>query len=274
MPVCAARTELDYLAHRGRIGPFRLHRPETLEHATQVLQRYGDTATVMGGGVDLLTRLKRGDRFDHLVQLGRVAELTAIELLGGRLRIGAAVTHRRLAADPTVRAIFPDLAAIWAGIGNPRVRAAGTVGGNLTVAAPHYDAAPLVAVLDGRLDYEDGDRRLLSCIDIPAGEPVSVRYEKSHKPVVSVATAARRDPKAGTWRARVAIGCAFPRPVDITVSGPAPVDELAHDVVRDLPEPLDDHIASAGYRRRLIEVLLRRALAEIDLRNPRPGEGG
>jgi CO/xanthine dehydrogenase FAD-binding subunit len=71
---------------------------------------------------------------------------------------------------------------------------------------------------------------------------------------------------------RIAIGCAFTAPLVTTLplSEPLPPREvaqrsaiLAHDVAVSLPEPVDDGHASAHYRRRMIEVLLRRNLGAL-----------
>jgi CO/xanthine dehydrogenase FAD-binding subunit len=71
---------------------------------------------------------------------------------------------------------------------------------------------------------------------------------------------------------RVAIGCAYP----VLVAAKVPLDEplppaelarraapLAQAVAAELPAPLGDHHSSSGYRRRMIEVLLRRNLSAV-----------
>lgn len=268
----AARADLGYLAGRHRIAPFTLHRPATVAEASELLERYGPQAAAMGGGVDLSTRLKRGDRIDHVVYLGHAADLTAIEHDGGWLRVGAAVTHNQFAKDPAVARHLGDLAAVWRTLGNPRVRAMGTLGGNLITAAPHYDVAPLVAAAGGRVAYHSESQLLLSHIDFPIGTRLALGYETAYKPVVSVAVAMRED-RTGIWRGTTAVGCAYPEPVIAGFGGEIEwrdVDGVSADVarsaVRELPEPVDDHVASAAYRRRLIEVLIRRLLLEIVVR--------
>lgn len=278
LPATATRTDLGYLASRHRIGPFSLHRPVTAAEAYEVLNRYGTRAVAMGGGVDLSNRLKSGERIDHIVYLRDASDLTRIVRREGWLRVGAAVTHQQFTRDPAVGRALPDLVMAWHTIGNPRVRAAGTLGGNLITAAPHYDVGPLVAAAGARLIYEDKAQRLLSHIDFPIDGRLALGYETAYKPVVSVAVAALQD-TTGSWRGRAVVGCAYPEPATAALRGTDDVGELvdasrelARSVCQDLPAPVDDHVASAAYRRRLIEVLVRRLLAEIGTRLHSQGE--
>ena len=93
----------------------------------------------LGGGTDLVVNLRRGigDPPATLIDLNRVVDLKGIEIEedgdgdGGRIRVGAGVTLRALAADPRVRAGFPGVAAAAGSIAGPTHRNMGTVGGNL-----------------------------------------------------------------------------------------------------------------------------------------------
>ena len=54
--------------------PFAYHRPETLDEVLSVLAELGDDAKVLAGGQSLVPMLNlRLARFDHLVDIGRVA---------------------------------------------------------------------------------------------------------------------------------------------------------------------------------------------------------
>ncbi len=93
----------------------------------------------LGGGTDLVVNLRRGigDPPATLIDVKDVAELKGIEVEedgggdGERIRVGAGVTLRALAADPRVRAGFPGVAAAAGSIAGPTHRNMGTVGGNL-----------------------------------------------------------------------------------------------------------------------------------------------
>lgn len=253
----------------GAIAPFRLLRPSRVEDAAAAL---ADGATCLAGGVDLVPALRAGRRADRIVALGGIASLKTIETRGNVLRVGAGVTYARLVADGTIAAALPDLAAVWRGVANVRVRHAATVGGNVMSANPQYDMLPALMALDAKLVFATAAGRqetvaadaaawpqgILAFLEIPLAAGRRFAFERSYKPVISVAVAA----DAGT--ARVAIGCAYARPLCRTVAlrGGAP-EAAAESFARDLPEPVSDWIASGAYRRKLARVLVARRLAAL-----------
>lgn len=256
----------------GAIAPFVLSRPTTVAGA---VERLAEGATAHAGGIDVVAALRNGARTDELVHLGGIDELRAITCQpDGGLRIGAAVSHHRIETDPDITAARPDLAAAWRTVGNVRIRRAGTIGGNLLAFDPGYDAAPILAAADARLHWigradgrqttavadrasdagaDGGDRSadigpgLLRLVELPpAGGPV--RYDRSLKPVASVAVGPRL----------VAIGCAH---ADVVVlPRPDRAGTSMEAWLGDVPAPIDDVVASASYRRRMIGVLTRRLL--------------
>jgi aerobic carbon-monoxide dehydrogenase medium subunit len=216
--------------------------------------------------------LRAGRRADRIVALGGIAALKTVEVRGNALRIGAGVTYARLAADSTVAAALPDLAAVWRGVANVRVRHAATIGGNVMSANPQYDMLPALMALDAKLVFATAAGRhetaaadaaawpqgILAFLEVPLVAGLRFAFERSFKPVISLALAA----DAGT--VRIAIGCAYARPLCRTISlrGAAP-EALAASFARDLPEPMSDWIASGAYRRKLARVLVARRLAAL-----------
>jgi carbon-monoxide dehydrogenase medium subunit len=243
-------------SHRA-IAPFVLTRPTTVDEAAR---RLAAGAHVHAGGVDLVERMQRGLEVAEVVDLAQVAGLDTIELIGDRLRIGAAVTHARLESDPIVARTRPDVAEAWRTVGNVRIRLTGTIGGNLMAFDKNYDAAPILAAADAQVVVVDahGVRSshpiaarpragLLVAVEIPVDGRLV--FERSLKPVASVAVGTRV----------VAVGCAHAEVVVIARPEGSPV-EAAASIAAALPEPLADADASSGYRRRVIEVLVRRGL--------------
>src|SRR5207253_2331402 len=80
---------------------------------------------VLTGGLEDYRILGIGDAPEIEVQLDEV------KLDGDALRIGARVTVAALAANATVRAHAPGLAAAAGALATPQIRAVATVGGNL-----------------------------------------------------------------------------------------------------------------------------------------------
>lgn len=75
-----------HLSSRHRIPDFTLHRPATLADVLELLDRHGERATLMAGGVDVMNRLKAGVTTEHLVWLPAVVGLDGIEDEGGAAR--------------------------------------------------------------------------------------------------------------------------------------------------------------------------------------------
>jgi carbon-monoxide dehydrogenase medium subunit len=105
------------------LPPFDLHRPESLEEATELADRYGEDSAFYCGGTELLLLLKLGfASFGHLVDLKRIEELEGVRAEDGELVIGAAVTHRELERSELVRKRLPALAGMERRVANLRVR--------------------------------------------------------------------------------------------------------------------------------------------------------
>ena len=263
-PHTAADPSTSGLISRSHLGiePFALARPASLAEAAASV---ANGAWAHAGGIDVAQRLRNGEKAPALVPLRQAGQgsgselgvLTEISLRDGALFIGAAVTHARIESDALVRAHRPDLAAAWRTIGNVRIRTAGTVGGNLMSLDAGYDAAPILAAAGAELIFLDpsGSEQRCSVADRAAGRlllgcevPLEGRvvYDRSLKPVASVAVGDRY----------AAIGCAYPD-IEVLELG---VDTDVAARLGELGEPLDDADASSGYRRRVIEVLLKRCL--------------
>lgn len=84
------------------------------------------------GGTDLSERRRSGVSHGPVRDIGARAELARItRVTAGGLEIGALVTVAQVAADPTVRAGYPGLAAAAGGLATPQIRRMATIGGNL-----------------------------------------------------------------------------------------------------------------------------------------------
>jgi CO/xanthine dehydrogenase FAD-binding subunit len=119
-----------------------------------------DGTAVLAGGTDLVVRMKRGEAPQHVVDIGGVAELSGVTEGPGTLRIGAGVTHARIASNPSVIATCRALSFACGQVGSPQIRNMGTLGGNLVNASPAADSlAPLlIHNTSVTLESIDGER--------------------------------------------------------------------------------------------------------------------
>ena len=270
------------LRSRKHIAPFDLVRPDSIAACLSSLAE-GKRSVLMAGGLDLIDRMKSGEAFDTVVSLSGIADLKGIHADGDTISVGALTTHAALSRDPIIADRLPDLARLWREIANPRVRHTGTVGGNLMSGLPHYDAMPALLALGAKatiaspangtrqiaLDEVPGDRALLVNIVIPTSGARLVSDRSLHPSVAVYAGATIASGKVATLR--VAIGGAFARAQVVTLPAQnmpqaslgTQAAAFARTVADALPEPLTDGFASAGYRRRMIDVLTRRSLVRL-----------
>ena len=281
---------------------FRLHEPTTPEEASRILSDLGEDAGVYAGGTELLLAMKQGLlRYRHLVNIKPIG-LAGIGCDGGSgcLRIGAAATHRSVEHSPVVRSRFPMIAEMEAHVANVRVRATGTVGGNLCFAEPHSDVATVLLLHDAavRIHGTSGRRRVAlaeflvdaytTCLvpgDIvlevevaPLPAVAGACYQKFaflERPSVGVGTVLIPTPdRACIAEARLAVGCVGGTPFRVREAEEAlrgapfaddPFREAVQSAARALRarcDPASDLYGSREYKRHLAGVLARRTAAE------------
>jgi len=126
--------------------------PETVEEAIAFHGRHSETAKYMGGGTDVIVKVKEGwMEPDFLISLKKIKELGELHKndATGVLSIGAMVTHATLEKSLMIQNEYPIIYDAVSNIGSLQVRNVGTIGGNLINAVPSADGAiPLIA-LDG-----------------------------------------------------------------------------------------------------------------------------
>jgi CO/xanthine dehydrogenase FAD-binding subunit len=256
-------------------APFEYVRAESVEHAVEVLREHGDDVKLLAGGQSLVPALNmRLARPRVLVDLNRVPGLDGVEAENGSVRIGALVRQAAAERSPLVREGCPPLAETLRYVGHAATRNRGTVGGSIA----HADAAAelpvaLVALRGGVVT----SRRT-----IPAEEFFVSHYTTALEPdevVVATTWPQLRDGEgfafeelalrhgdfalvtvaclAGDGEARIAIGAVTDRPLLLELDDPEGAPEEASSAV----DPAPNLHASPGYRRRLVSVLVERALA-------------
>jgi carbon-monoxide dehydrogenase medium subunit len=281
------------------LPPFDLHRPRSLDEATELADRYGDDAAFYCGGTELLLLLKLGfASFGHLIDLKQIEELGSVRAENGELVIGSAVTHRELERSELVRERLPALATMERSVANLRVREVGTLGGNLCFSDPHSDPAAFLLALDAEVECRRGgeaarrisisdfvvgpyqtalrEGEVLTAVRIPAlpgGAAVAhAKFAFHERPTATVACLARV--VDGTVaEARVAVGSVGARPVrspaaEELLTG-MPASEVDPGVVAEAgtraaeeAAPVDDATGSAEYKAQLVRVLVERTFRE------------
>jgi len=108
--------------------------PRTIEEAVSALQRYGDRASIIAGGTDILGKMKDEILPKYPEALINIKTIPGLEFLkeeAGVLRIGPLVRLEDLAKEPRIREKYAALAQAASRTASPHLREMGTLGGNL-----------------------------------------------------------------------------------------------------------------------------------------------
>ncbi|MGE0313105.1 MAG: xanthine dehydrogenase small subunit [Lautropia sp.] len=133
----------------------RFHAPASVD-ALAKLRAELPHARLFAGATDVALWVNKSHRLlGDLIWLGEVEGFAAIERRPGLLRVGAAASLD--AAFGALVDEYPSLSEVWMRFASPPVRHAGTMGGNLANGSPIGDAAPVLMVLDARLELRAGD---------------------------------------------------------------------------------------------------------------------
>jgi aerobic carbon-monoxide dehydrogenase medium subunit len=128
--------------------PFEYRTPKNLKEVHATLKEFGTDAKLIAGGTALVIMMKqRLVRPSCLVSLRSVRGLNGIELKDGGLRIGGLATHREVENSSLVRRRLPVLAETFHHVATIRVRNMATVGGGLAHADPNQDPPPTLIAL-------------------------------------------------------------------------------------------------------------------------------
>ncbi|HEY7167472.1 MAG TPA: FAD binding domain-containing protein [Candidatus Binatia bacterium] len=277
---------------------FTIHQPKNIAEASGMLTEFGENGRLYAGGTELLLAMKHDLlRYQHLVDVKTIPGLTHIESKNGSIVIGGAVTHRNIERSPVVGQKLPVFGEMATKVANVRVRATGTLGGNLCFAEPHSDPATLLLALAAKARVEGrkgartlsideliagayetrlADDELLTSVEIPAltsaQRAAYVKFQIHERPtlglalVLEVANGGQEITKA---RAVVGSVSAFPArsdSVDARLTGArAKVEEqlqAAAEELASVADPVDDLQGSAEYKRHLIGVFLKRAFVK------------
>jgi carbon-monoxide dehydrogenase medium subunit len=139
-------------------------RPASIAEAITALTSTSESVMPIAGGTDLLLDLKQGRHapVHTLVDLTFVHEMTALEVRGDELYIGAAVSVNRVALDPLVGTHAQALVEACNLIAGPQVRNTATLGGNVAHALPAADGTIALTALNAQAEVASpaGTRRM------------------------------------------------------------------------------------------------------------------
>ena len=265
--------------------------PTTEKQLCGILQNHPD-AVVVAGATDVgLWITKKLASLSTLVFLGNIGALRKIETTEAGTEIGAGVTYSDALAH--LRKVHGDLGELLERIGSVQVRNSGTIGGNIANGSPIGDTPPFLIALDAKLklastageralpiedffiDYGKQDLRpgeYVKSVIIPSVAPdqlfrtykVSKRFDQDISAVCGAFSVTLHEGQVRS--ARIAFGGMAATPKRALACENALLGqnwttqsiEAACSALADDFSPLSDMRASAVYRNKIAQNLLRK----------------
>ncbi|MEV0387235.1 FAD binding domain-containing protein [Nonomuraea sp. NPDC050643] len=264
--------------------PFEYHAPRELGEALRVLAEV--RGKVLAGGQSLIPMLNmRLAAPEHLVDINRVASLSALEAGERGVRVGALVRH----AEAERAGVHPLVTRALKLVAHPVIRNRGTVVGSLVHADPAAELPAVLALLGGHVRVARWDGGRITERDVSAPDFFTGPMESAVEPGELAVSAFFPAPAPGSGTAfeevsrrhgdyalagvcavvtvddegvsAARVACAGVGPVPLVVDLGGEDDWAAAAArVRDAAEPEGDIHATAAYRRHLVGVLAERAL--------------
>lgn len=237
----------------------------------------------LGGGTLVVRAANEGDLSFSTFVRAADPSLTAIEISGGRARIGASATMAQIVRHPDLAMIARAARAV----GGPAVRNMATVGGNLFAPTPYGDFAVALLALDATvhtgdtatpieefLAQRDSVPAIVTAVSFALPEEKNFRFLKVSrvKPkgisVLSLAAVVEEGPDGTVTSARIALGCMADRPIRANAAEKALVGQKrtregiapALAAAGQGTSPTTDAVASAWYRAEVLPVHFGRLL--------------
>jgi aerobic carbon-monoxide dehydrogenase medium subunit len=251
--------------------------PSSAEEAVQAFGDGTDT-TVVAGGTIVMPDLASGNLRPRRVVLLTRAGLNGVSRDGGTVRIGATTSVAALADAPEPLATFSRYVADY------EVRAQATIGGNLCAPpggeTPRGDLQAALLAMAARVRsagaggeqtqpvdefLAGGNGRLVLALEVDEPQRASaVGLGRPHAHSYTTLAVACAETAEGV---RVAAVGAGPRAVRLqgveqALAGGADPASAAKEALSGV-EPQDDALASAWYRKRMLPVLVERALTNL-----------
>lgn len=258
----------------------KYHKPFDVAGAVSLMGD-ADDGKFLGGGQTLIPTMKqRLAAPSDVIDLASLDELKGISVDGDIVTIGAATTHAEVATSPDVQNTIPALAALAGGIGDPHVRAMGTLGGSVANNDPAADYPGAVLGLNATIntnsrsitadDFFDGmfatvleEDEIIVSISFP--KPVRAAYAKFDNPASRYALTGVFVAELGDGSVRVSVtgagsdGVFRENQIEAALSSSFSVGVLS-DIRIDASDLMSDMHGSAEYRANIVKVMASRAV--------------
>lgn len=278
------------------LKPFEYFEPNTIQETTELLDKYGEKAQILAGGIDLIPRLRDASlEAEYVINIQKISELNYLECnMENGLNFGAMVKLRTLDVNEDLKKIYPIIQKAIHQITSVQSKYMGTAVGNICLATPASDVSTalmaqnaelIIAGLDGQrrekiCDFYTGYHKTTLARDefvVGVSVPKPMENEgagfynrvRTHADIAKITVAATISVKDGTCdEVRIALGAVAPTVVrayeaEKILRGQKISQELiktAAETASNNVNPITDFRSTAEYRTDMARVLVGRAL--------------
>ena len=117
---------------RDMMANFELYQPTAIDHALNLMDRYGDDGWVLAGGQDSFDWFKdRAKKPKAVIDINGIDDLHGIRETADGIEIGALATLTEIETSALMKEKYGVLADATRHVASPQIRNAGTIGGNV-----------------------------------------------------------------------------------------------------------------------------------------------
>ncbi len=280
------------------IPNFEYIKPKTLEEAFSCLETEG--SVILAGGTDIAVNLREGKLNPRLViDIKALQELKGIKGTADGIWIGSLEPVQRVVEHALIQP-YSALVEGAGSLGCLEIRYRATIGGNICNGSPSADTVPGLLLYEakaviasktgertagledillgpGKVDLKKGE--LLKAIILPKAKEGSMskyyritRVKGMDLSGISVAVYAENLGMEGKSHIRIALGAVMPtvargRKGERILEGKGLTDELLEkaikEILKDVSPRKESLRAGPEYKKRMVDVLIRKAISEI-----------
>lgn len=278
---------------------FERLKPTSIGEAVSLLSEYGEKSRIVAGGTDILVQMKKRDTLpEYLISIEGIRGLDYIVYdKEDGLRIGPLTPISSIEKSSLIKNKYHALYQAAGKMATPLIRRRATIGGNLCNAAPSADTAPSLLVMGATVKIEGKEgcenalvedfitgpgmtvltgRKVLTDIMIPNPPPNSGSVYLKHTrakghdlAAVGVAALLVMDGEI-IKDVKIGLGAVAPTPIrakkaEEILKGKRPDDTVLQESAQAAAfesRPIDDLRSSAEYRRKMVAVLVKRAVEQ------------
>ncbi len=239
--------------------------------------------TLFAGGTDLIPRYERGQKLpETIIDLKKLPDFTGIKKVGDNIEIGAGTTIEELKNNDLIKTHFNALFQSTTDFGSVQIRNRATIGGNICNASPAGDTLPVLYAFNAKLllRNKNGDRtvpidefvlgpdktaikkgEILQAVILPLSNSNSIFYKLGLREAMAISVinfTIVYDQNQLT----ITLGAVAPTIIKLTGLEKYNIDQILEKVDSAI-SPIDDIRATARYRRKVLQNMLRFELSKI-----------